>query len=83
MRLCSALFFATLLLTVCFGCRSYRRPIGAPGTLQAQRLDAVIHDPYADDEAGPPIVGGRPREYQQPISEASRSQLIWNRWWGQ
>jgi hypothetical protein len=45
-----------------------------PGTMQQQRLGANYHDPYADQDAGPEVVGGRPRDFQKPLAEAARSQ---------
>ena len=45
----------------------------APGSTDYQQQRATIHDPYADNTAGPEVVGGRPREYQQPLPEAVRS----------
>lgn len=57
-------------------CGLDRRPVGAPGTIQSQRLDAVIHDPYTDNDLGPEVVGGRPREFQVPLEDADRSQRV-------
>jgi hypothetical protein len=60
------------------GCCQPRRPIFGPqGTVQQQRLSGSVFDPFADNQAGPEIVGGRPREYQQPWSEAQRSRSVW------
>ena len=47
----------------------------SPGWAQQQRADAVAHDPYPVDDAGPEIVGGRPREYQRPLNEVERARL--------
>jgi hypothetical protein len=70
-----------LLATVC-GCRG-ARPLGQPpGTIQQQRLNGTVHDPYADPDAGPYTEGTRPRDYQNPWSEAQRSQSLWGGWWG-
>ncbi len=46
-----------------------------PGWAHEQRNDAVAHDPYPVDDAGPEIVGGRPREYQRPLNEVERARL--------
>lgn len=54
------------------GCH-YRSPFFPPGTVQQQRLNASVYDPYADSAAGPEVVGSRPRDYQKPWSEADRS----------
>jgi hypothetical protein len=75
-RLVSILFCCSLLVAVA-GCRSNRSLLSPPGTVQQQRLNGTVHDPYPDDQAGPEVVGGRPRDYQRPWSEAHRSQSLW------
>jgi len=63
------------------GCRSDRpRALEPPGTIEQQRLDSTIFDRYPDVQTGPPMVGGRPREFQQPLSESDRSRLFKSRW---
>jgi hypothetical protein len=65
----------------CTGCtpevHRYKRfpDFSHPGWAQQQRNDAVAHDPYPVDDAGPEIVGGRPREYQRPLNEVERARL--------
>jgi hypothetical protein len=76
------LFLLTCLLLVFNGCRGYS-PFAPPGTIQQQRLNASVHDPYADNAAGPEVVGGRPRDYQKPWSEADRSRSWTSSAWGQ
>ena len=57
---------------------SIRRPnLAQPGTIEQQRQRAAIHDPYADNNAAPPIEGGRPREFSNPRSEPTRSSGGW------
>lgn len=64
------------------GCRSNGQHVfHAPGTIQQQRLRATIHDPYPDQDLGPEVVGGRPREYQQPLPEPVRNRLWVDSWW--
>jgi hypothetical protein len=75
--LCAALVAALLMA----GCVSGRPLLYSPGTMQQQQFRATLFDPYADTEAGPSVVGGRPREYQQPLSEPVRSQWFRNSWW--
>ena len=53
-----------------------------PGTVQQQRLRATIHDPYSDQDLGPEVVGGRPRDYQQQLPEPVRNRLYVDSWWG-
>jgi hypothetical protein len=48
-----------------------------------QQAIAVVHDPYADQNIAPEVVGGRPREYQKDFSEPQRAQLLQNSWFGQ
>ena len=46
-----------------------------PGNIHTQRLRATIHDPYSDQDLGPEVVGGRPRDYQQQLPEPVRNRL--------
>ena len=50
-----------------------------PRTIGQQQLEATQFDPYGDADAGPEIVGGRPREFQRPASEAVRAEGFRNR----
>jgi hypothetical protein len=55
------------------GC-GYKRPFERPpGTISQQRIEAYQHDPYADQDAGPEVVGGRPREFSKPDPIAERN----------
>lgn len=59
---------------------SLKRPSwGSPGTITQQREQATRFDPYGDNDAGPVIVGGRPREFAQPRAEPARSSSFRNR----
>lgn len=42
------------------------------GTSDRQKARAVVHDPYTLNDIGPEVVGGRPREFMNPQSEAKR-----------
>jgi hypothetical protein len=46
-----------------------------PGWAHEQRGQAIEHDPYPVDDAGPEVVGGRPREYQRPLNEVERARM--------
>jgi hypothetical protein len=64
-------------LTCLGGCRSDGSFLFAPpGSVAKQRTNAIVHDPYADNEIGPEVVGGRPKDYQNPLSETDRSRLM-------
>ncbi len=40
-----------------------------PGPIDYQRNKAAVQDPYPDPDAGPAVVGGRPRGFQKPLPE--------------
>ena len=67
-----ALFSA---LCTAVGCSSaVRLPrLPSPGPAQYQRAAAQDFDPYPLNDLGPEIVGGRPREFQKPLDEVTRS----------
>jgi hypothetical protein len=46
-----------------------------PGWAHEQRGEAIEHDPYLVDDAGPEVEGGRPREYQRPLNEVERARM--------
>ncbi len=60
-----------VLLPVCGGCLATPN-VFHPGTEAHQQDRARIFEPYPENEPGPPIVGGRPREYQNPVAEVDR-----------
>lgn len=65
---------AALSLFVTAGCPGMRpRPLQPPGPVPYQQFNATVHDPYVDQDAGPEVVGGRPREYMEPRAEPVRS----------
>ncbi|HMO13458.1 MAG TPA: hypothetical protein PKD64_02420 [Pirellulaceae bacterium] len=54
-----------LLVPVTSGC-GIRPWFGPPGTVNQQRNNAALYDPFPDNSAGPAIVGGRPLGYDTP-----------------
>ena len=46
----------TLLLGI-GACRQGQLGLQAPGSMQRQQYNATLHDPYADNDAGPEVVG--------------------------
>jgi hypothetical protein len=60
------------LLPICTGCRLATPNVVHPGTEQYQQARARVFEPYPENEPGPPIAGGRPREYQTPVAEVNR-----------
>lgn len=72
----SFIALSALALLTCCGCRGYRTPFNtSAGTFQQQRFEAVAHDPYPQDDLGPEVVGGRPRDYQKPVAEPVRDKM--------
>jgi hypothetical protein len=53
-----------------------------PGNMQTQRIRAVVHDPYPDQDLAPPVVGGRPREFSEPLPEAVKNRIYTDSFWG-
>ena len=71
---------AALLITALLGCRSDGSLLSPPGTIEKQRFNATVFDPYADNDIGPEVEGGRPRDFQKPLSEPDRSRLFQKIW---
>jgi hypothetical protein len=67
-----------VLLTGCGGAHPWLR---SPGPVEYQRHHAALHDPYPDNEAGPPIDGGRPLAFEKPLPEPVRSRGLMDSWW--
>jgi hypothetical protein len=82
MRGTLSLIALTLLLPVAGGCLAPPNVVH-PGSVDYQQQRARIFEPYPENEPGPPIAGGRPREYQNPVAEPDRvmprpgEQILW------
>jgi len=73
MRFIRCLLCCTLAACPC-GCAGIRYPTWEPqGNLQQQRNQAVRYDPYIDNDIGPKVDGGRPRDYGQQLPEPVRA----------
>lgn len=74
---------ASLFLAICggLGCGVGRPNLAHPGDVQTQRFNAVAHDPYTDTDAGPEVVGGRPRDFQKNLAEPVRNRWLMDSWW--
>jgi hypothetical protein len=77
--------FALLAISLsghCLGCKgsqlgAYRwggSAIGQ-GSEDRQKSRAVYFDPYPLNDIGPPVVGGRPHGFMNPLPEANRNEL--------
>ena len=60
------------------GCQNNRPIFGPPGTMEAQRTRAMLHDPFPSDEVAPKIFGARPLGFERPRAEASQLKLTPN-----
>jgi hypothetical protein len=76
MRTAACSLVCLLLVLAPIGCRSVSDLFGPPGTMRQQQLGATMHDPYTDNDAGPAVVGGRPRDFQKPLAEPVRSRIL-------
>ena len=81
MSRCSALLLIVVLAVGFTGCNVSRPRLRAPGTVQQQRANAMMFDPFTDEDAGPEVVGGRPKDFQKPLSDTERSRLFLNSYW--
>lgn len=67
------LVIVSLSLTACSSAIRYPKLRG-PGSAAFQRANAEAFDPYPLPDMGPPIDGGRPREFSTPRNEVERAQ---------
>ena len=74
------LFAVLLLLAASSGC-GHRELIRPAGPIRWQQQNASLHDPYADNQLGPEVVGGRPPDFQHPRSEPVRNTWFRESWW--
>lgn len=63
---------ACACLAMC-GCRDLAPDVFRPGPAPYQRRQAELTDPYPEPDTGPDMVGARPRDYQKPAAEVTRS----------
>ncbi len=64
--------FLLLPLTACSS-RVHKPTLLHPGPANFQRNNATQFDPFPQNDMGPEIVGGRPREFQKPPNEVTRA----------
>lgn len=72
---CGTFLLILMMSSMFFGCTHRPRAWGFPGaqgTIERQKSRATIHDPYPLNDIGPEVIGGRPREFMWPQSEAAR-----------
>ena len=68
-------------IVVLASCTQPSRRFQSPGSIGVQQLEATQFDPYGVTDAGPEIVGGRPREFQRPAAEPARARRFRDTRW--
>jgi energy-converting hydrogenase Eha subunit F len=71
-----SLLLGTLLTLGIAGCANLKPDWFHPGPAPVQQARAERFDPYPENDIGPPIVGSRPREYQNPVPEVDRGRWM-------
>jgi hypothetical protein len=77
-RVSLLILMATASVSGCANRPGWGIPGFGQGTVDRQSARAVYHDPYPLNDIGPEVVGGRPREYAQPMPEATRNQRYYS-----
>ena len=81
MSRCFAMLLIGLIAVGITGCNMSRSRLRSPGSVQQQRANAMMFAPFTDEDAGPEVVGGRPKDFQKPLSDTERSRLFLNSYW--
>ncbi len=76
----SLLASAVVLAVLATGCANQRPLATPPGPIYYQQQNASLHDPYADTDLGPNVVGSRPRDFQKPMAEPVRNRRLYESW---
>ena len=70
---CVMLLMCTVAMAV-GGCAGLKGPNWFhPGPAPYQQKQAERFDPYPDNQIAPAVVGGRPREFLNPVAEPERA----------
>jgi hypothetical protein len=57
------------------GCRGHNF-FAAPGPMNIQQANAVVHDPFPQNDIAPYEAASRPPSYQQPLPEPVRNRIV-------
>lgn len=66
---------AALSMVALSGCRGHGW-LPPAGPMGQQQANAVVHDPYPQNDIGPKELGSRPPSYQQPLPEPVRNRIV-------
>ncbi|MBL6723676.1 MAG: membrane or secreted protein [Rubripirellula sp.] len=69
------LITASLVPFLITGCRGTQL-LPPAGPMNQQQADAVVHDPFPQNDIGPYDAASRPPSYQQPLPEAVRNRIV-------
>ena len=70
-----------LLVVIC-GCQPFLAKLQEPpGSIQQQRFEAVLHDPYPTPHGIPAYEGSRPPGYQQPLPQPVQDRYLKDTYW--
>jgi len=60
------------------GCQAFQQNgwIAPPGPLNYQQANAVVHDPFPQEDIGPSDHAARPPSYQNPLPLPQRNRLV-------
>lgn len=64
-----------VVLSISSGCRGGGW-FGPPGPMAIQQSNAVVHDPFPQNDIAPGDLGSRPPSYQQPLPEPVRNRMV-------
>ena len=64
-----------LAVTPLAGCRGHQF-WSPPGPMKQQQANAVVHDPFPDNDIAPYEAASRPPSYQQPLPEPVRNRIV-------
>ncbi|KAA1259368.1 hypothetical protein LF1_19000 [Rubripirellula obstinata] len=68
------LCLAIASVSLCSGCRQGGW-LPAPGPMLQQQSQAIVNDPFPQNDIGPYEAASRPPDYQQPLPEAVRNRI--------
>ncbi|TWU31511.1 membrane or secreted protein [Novipirellula artificiosorum] len=71
----SAILLTATLLATLAGCRG-QGLFPPAGTMNQQQANAIVHDPYCQNDIAPFEAASRPPSYQEPLPEPVRNRLI-------
>ncbi len=66
---------SAIAVTSLTGCRGHGW-FAPPGSMNQQQANAIIHDPYPQEDVGPSDPSARPLGYQRPLPQPVLNRLV-------